>query len=132
MQIEATTEKTKELEEQIRNQPMSAMEARKLKQRTIDDRDMVTKMRVMAEESNQQVSELQMQHNQSVFTIDKRCREVNDKMRKLAAIMPDAASLPTMDYDTSKRADPVVLSQLVGQTKAIKVTCVVCSVESVT
>ena len=123
MQIEATTEKTKELEEQIRNQPMSAMEARKLKQRTIDDRDMVTKMRVMAEESNQQVSELQMQHNQSVFTIDKRCREVNDKMRKLAAIMPDAASLPTMDYDTSKRADPVVLSQLVGQTKAIKVIC---------
>ena len=121
MQIAATQEKTRELEEQVRQQPMSSMEARKLKQRVKDDRETVAKLRAMVEECNQRVSELQMQHNQSVFAIDKKCREVNDKLRKLATIVPDAASLPTMDYDTSKRADPVVLNQLVAQTKTIKV-----------
>ena len=100
---------------------MSSDEARKLKQTIRDYRETVAKLRVMADEGSQQRSELQMQHNQSVLSIDKNSREVNDKLRKLSAIVPDAASLPTLDYDGSKRAEPVVLNQLMAQSKLIRV-----------
>ena len=114
MQITAADERSTSLQEQISKQPMSSKEARKIKQGIKDHREKAAMLRVETDECHQQVQELQMQHNRSVMNIDKNSREVNDKLRKLAAIVPDAASLPTMDYDGSKRAEPVVLNQLVA------------------
>ena len=54
--------------------------------------------------------------------IDSECRQVNDKLRRLAAMLPDVASLSTLDYDcTSKRADIDVLQTLVEFAKKLKV-----------
>lgn len=121
MQLLSRQDKIKELEEEIRQQPMSALEARELKQQVADEKQSLVLLEAEVTECNARVSELQMQHNQSVSMIDKSCREVNDKLRKLAAILPDAASLSHMSYDTSKRADPRVISKLLTQTKTIKV-----------
>ena len=42
----------------------------------------------------------------------------------MAAILPDAASLLPLDYETSKRADPEVLKTLIEQAKFLRVrTC---------
>ena len=54
--------------------------------------------------------------------IDSECRQVNDKLRRLAAVLPDVASLSPLDYDcTSKRADVDVLHTLVEFAKKLKV-----------
>ena len=54
--------------------------------------------------------------------IDSECRQVNDKLRHLAAVLPDIASLSPLDYDcTSKRADVDVLQTLVEFAKKLKV-----------
>lgn len=53
--------------------------------------------------------------------IDDECRQVNDKLRRLVAVLPDASSLAPVDYDTSKRADPEVLQTLVSHAKRLKV-----------
>lgn len=57
----------------------------------------------------------------SVTVIDNECRQVNDKLRRLVAVLPDASSLAPVDYDTSKRADPEVLQTLVSHAKKLKV-----------
>ena len=57
----------------------------------------------------------------SVTLIDNECRQVNDKLRRLVAVLPDASSLAAVDYDTSKRADPEVLQTLVSHAKKLKV-----------
>ena len=47
---------------------------------------------------------------------------MNDKLRRLAAMLPDVASLSPLDYDcTSKRADVDVLQTLVEFAKKLKV-----------
>ena len=59
----------------------------------------------------------------SVSLIDSECRHVNDKLRRLAAVVPDVASLSPLDYDcTSKRADVDVLQMLVESAKKLKVS----------
>ena len=59
--------------------------------------------------------------SRSVTVIDNECRQVNDKLRRLVAVLPDASSLAPVDYDTSKRADPEVLQTLVSHAKKLKV-----------
>ena len=55
--------------------------------------------------------------------IDSECCQVNDKLRRLAAVLPDVASLSPLDYDcTSKRADIDVLQTLVESAKKLKVS----------
>ena len=62
-------------------------------------------------------------HCRSVPLIDSECRQVNDKLRRLAAVLPDVASLSPLDYDcTSKRADVDVLQTLVESAKRLKVS----------
>ena len=66
MQIEASRTKISELEEQIRQQPMSSKDAQELHQNIEDSEDMLNKNRAMQQDSIQRVSELQMQHNRCV------------------------------------------------------------------
>ena len=66
MQIEASKQKAQQLEEQVRVQPMSAMDAHELHQSIDDAEDLLHKKRVQQEEGSQRVSELQMQHNRFV------------------------------------------------------------------
>ena len=66
MQIEASQTKISELEEQIRQQPMSSKDAQELHQNIEDSEDMLNKNRAMQQDSIQRVSELQMQHNRCV------------------------------------------------------------------
>ena len=58
----------------------------------------------------------------SVSLIDSACRQANDKLHRLSAVLPDAASLPPLEYDTSRRADPEVLQKLVSQAKNLRVS----------
>ena len=58
----------------------------------------------------------------SVSLIDAACRQANDKLHRLSAVLPDAASLPPLEYDTSRRADPEVLQTLVSQAKTLRVS----------
>lgn len=59
--------------------------------------------------------------------MDGQCRHVNDKLRRLAAMFPDVASLSPLDYDcTSKRADVDVLQTLVECAKKLKVNDTMC------
>ena len=51
-----------------------------------------------------------------------RVSEANDKLRRLAAVLPDAASLSPLSHDTSKRADPEVLQRLVQHAKSLRVS----------
>lgn len=120
MQIEASKQKSRELEDQIRSQPMSASDAHELLQSIRDAEDELEKNKQMQDENNQRVAELQMQHNRSVSLIDKECRHVNDMLCRLGAVLPAAASLPTLDYNTSKRADPEVLQRLMGCAKTLR------------
>ena len=66
MQLEASREKIQELEEQIRHQPMSVVDARDLHQGIKNTEDMLEMVRAQDEESAGRISELQMQHNRSV------------------------------------------------------------------
>ena len=58
----------------------------------------------------------------SVRLIDAACRKANDKLHRLSALLPDAASLPPLEYDTSRRADPEVLQRLVTQARDLRVS----------
>ena len=69
----------------------------------------------------QSVFKLVLPLPRSVTLIDNECRQVNDKLRRLVAVLPDASSLAAVDYDTSKRADPEVLQTLVSHAKKLKV-----------
>ena len=53
--------------------------------------------------------------------IDAACSEANDKLRRLAVVLPDAASLSPLDHDTTKRADPEVLHRLIQHAKSLRV-----------
>lgn len=110
-----------ELQEHIKTQPMSANVAKKLRKDIKDKQDSLSKMYQLRDEAYQRVGELQMTHNQSVSKIDTICRQVNDGLRKLTGILPDASCITPLDYNTSKRADPGVLIQLIEQNKRIKV-----------
>lgn len=68
MQLEASREKIQELEEQIRHQPMSVVDARDLHQSIKNTEDMLEMVRVQDDESAGRISELQMQHNRSVIS----------------------------------------------------------------
>ena len=50
------------------------------------------------------------------------CQEINGGLNRLAAVLPDAASLPTLDYEVNRKADPSVLKKLVEQAKFIRVS----------
>lgn len=67
MQLEASREKIQELEEQIRHQPMSVVDARDLHQSIKNTEDMLEMVRAQDDESAGRISELQMQHNRSVM-----------------------------------------------------------------
>ena len=62
----ACGEKAKELEQQIRQQPMSAMDAHDLHQSIKDAEEMLEMKRNQQETSCRRISELQMQHNKWV------------------------------------------------------------------
>ena len=110
-----------ELHDHIKTQPMSANVAKKIRKEKKEKKDSLSKMYQSRDEAYQRVGELQMIHNQSVSKIDTICRQVNDGLRKLTAILPDASCITPLDYNTSKRADPGVLIKLVEQNKRIKV-----------
>lgn len=59
--------------------------------------------------------------SRSVLLIDSICQKINGKLHRLAALVPDVASLPSLDYDTSKRANPEVLHKLVDHAKVLRV-----------
>ena len=119
--IASTKSHISELQDHIKTQPMSANVAKKLRKEMKEKQDSLSKMYQSRDEAYQRVGELQMIHNQSVSKIDTICRQVNDSLRKLTALLPDASCVTPLDYNTSKRADPGVLIQLVEQNKRIKV-----------
>jgi hypothetical protein len=53
--------------------------------------------------------------------INNQCELINGKLMRVAAILPDLASLAPLDYDTSKRADPKVLQDLVAHARFLRV-----------
>ena len=99
---------------------MSAKEAQELHQKIKDKQDTRDTMKKRVHEDRENISELQMKHNRMVSAIDKACKEVNDTLRRLVCLVNDAACIQPMDYNTSKRADPGVLTQLLQQSKIIK------------
>ncbi len=62
----------------------------------------------------------------TVSGIDSSCSAANDKLRRLAVLLPDVASLSPIDHDTSKRADPEVLQRLVHHAKTLRVRATMC------
>lgn len=120
LQILSSKEKAVELIEYIKTQPMSAKEAQELHQKIKDKQDTRDTMKKRVHEDRENISELQMKHNRMVSAIDKACKEVNDTLRRLVCLVNDAACIQPMDYNTSKRADPGVLTQLLQQSKIIK------------
>jgi len=62
-QMESTRLKGRELEEQIRVQPMSTSEAQELHQSIRDSENLLRTKRSQQDQSLQRISELQMQHN---------------------------------------------------------------------
>ena len=58
----------------------------------------------------------------SVGLIDSACATVNNKLHRLSALLPDAASLSPLEYDTSRRADPEVLERLISQARKLRVS----------
>lgn len=119
-QIEEYKRKAEDLEEQIRRQPMSSKEVQDVKQKVREIHQVLDKYRDNVENWKEQIAELQMQHNRTVSGIDVSCGEANDKLRRLAAILPDVGSLAPLDHDTSKRADPEVLQRLVQHAKTLR------------
>ena len=63
MQMEASQHKISELEEQIRQQPMTAKDAQDLHQNIEDAENRLNQHRARREENERNISELQMQHN---------------------------------------------------------------------
>ena len=116
-----TKEKITELVEQIRTQPMSAREAQDLRQKIKEKHDTRLTLKQRVEEARQGVFDLQRRHSNIVSRVDKECKEVNDSLRRLSVMVPDGQCIPILDYNTSKRADPSVLHQLMHQAKSIKV-----------
>lgn len=57
----------------------------------------------------------------SVQLINNLCQEINGKLLRLAAVLPDAATLSPLDYETNKRADPTVLKKLTDHAKFLRV-----------
>ena len=112
-----------ELIEHIKNQPMSAKEAKELRQDIQEKKDSIQKMQYQTNEALKRINELQMTHNQSVLKIDEACQMVNSRLRELTAILPESACLldVLLDYNSSKRADISVLEQLQEQSRLIKV-----------
>ena len=53
--------------------------------------------------------------------IDEGCCRVNDVLRRLAAILPDAGTLQPLDYDTSRRSDPDILASLEEYARILRV-----------
>ncbi len=62
-QIEEAKRTTDELEERIHKQPMSSKEVMSVRQTIKENYDLIDKFKGMADDFNQQISELQMQHN---------------------------------------------------------------------
>lgn len=112
VQIESAEGQTHQLEAMVRSQSMSAAEAVSLHQSIHDAEDFIEKNRTSQDSSSQRIGELQMQHNKNVAVIDEGCCRVNDVLRRLAAILPDAGTLQPLDYDTSRRSDPDILASL--------------------
>ncbi len=63
MQIEASAEKHRELEEQVRCQEMSATNARELHKSVKDAQDDLDRKRKQYHDTTARISELQIQHN---------------------------------------------------------------------
>ena len=53
--------------------------------------------------------------------INDQCQQINGKLIRVSALLPDLASLAPLDYDTSKRADPEVLQGLMAHAKYLRV-----------
>lgn len=120
-QVEGTKEKISEVLEEIKTQPMTAKEATAIHQRIKEKQDIVRTLKQRVEDARQGVFDLQRCHGKKVAEIDSDCKDVNDSLRKLSSIVSEAKCIALLDYNTSKRADPNVLNQLVQQTKMIKV-----------
>ena len=101
---------------------MSAREATDLRQRIKEKQDIRLTLKKRVEEARNGVFDLQRRHGNIIVQVDKECKEVNDVLRKLSAVIPDGQYIPILDYNTTKRADPVVLQQLTKQAKNIKVS----------
>ncbi len=100
---------------------MSAKEATDLRQRIKDRQDTRLTLKQRVEEARHGVFDLQRRHGNIIAQVDRECKEVNDCLRRMSAIIPDGQYIPILDYNTSKRADPIVLQQLSTQAKNIKV-----------
>lgn len=122
VQIDATIEKMKQLEEQVRSQPISAKEAQVILQKREETQHELNKQKQLYESNLQKLSELQMEHNKIVAVIDKDCQLINDKMRRLSTMLPDAARLVPPNYDISNRSDPEAMKQLMKHCRELKQT----------
>ena len=56
-----------------------------------------------------------------MLAIEKHCRTANDCLRKLAAVLPDAASLNFLDFTSCNRSDPDALQKLLDEIKILRV-----------
>lgn len=120
VQIDATIEKVKQLEELVRSQPISAKEAQAILQKREETQLEISKQKQLYESNLQKLSELQMEHNKIVAVIDKDCQSIQDKLRRLSAILPDAARLAPPNYNISNRSDPEAMLQLMKHSRELK------------
>lgn len=120
-QVDVTKEMIGGLLEEIKSQPMSAREASELKQQIKEKQDTRLTLKQRVEEARQGVFDLQRRHGNMVSQVDAECKEVNDVLRRLSGIVPDGKCIPILNYNSSKRADPSVLQELMQQTRDIKV-----------
>lgn len=115
------------IQDKIKEQPMSAEEAYKMKEQEYQLQYSIAQSEQETKRSYQCVAELQMSHNRSIQEIERARQQVNDKLRKITSLMvPWSSTLPCpelslIDYDTSKRADCEVFKSLMDQAKYLKV-----------
>lgn len=62
----------------------------------------------------------------TVSGIDEVCSQANELLRKVSVVLPDVACLSRLDYDTSKRADPEALQNIVKHAQTLRVSVGLC------
>lgn len=115
------------MQARIKEQPISAEEAYKLKEQEYQLQYAIAQSEQETKRHYQCVAELQMSHNRSIQEIEQARQQINDKLRRVTSlILPWASTLhcpelPLVDYDTSKRDDSEVFKSLLDQAKYLKV-----------
>ena len=118
------------IQAKIKEQPISAEEAYKLKEQEYQLQYAIAQSEQETKRCYQCVAELQMSHNRSIQEIEQARQQINDRLRRITSLMLPWTStlqcpeLPLIDYDTSKRDDCEVFKSLMDQAKYLKVKIV--------